>query len=133
MRFIQVQKQIAAGDPAAYQPRDLWDSWDPNLISEAMFAGANIFSMLKLVDLFTINPQLGPLKITIGRILSDISKFAFFALLVVFSFACGFNQLYWYYAEVKDDKCVACTDNCNATLAPASNVCGCDCDTSIYK
>lgn len=123
---------MATGHPAAQQPRDLWHPFDPNLISEAMFAGANIFSMLKLVDLFTINPHLGPLKITIGRILVDIAKFAFFALLVVLSFGCGFNQLYGYYAAEKEKKCEACELNCNSTLAPAAKLCGCDCDRSVY-
>jgi hypothetical protein len=128
---IQVQQQLAAGNPAANESRDLWDSWDPNLISEAAFAGGNVLSMLKLVDLFTINPHLGPLKITIGRILIDIGKFAFFVVLVVISFGCGFNQLYWYYAEVKVIKCAECKANCTDIIAP--DTCGCDCDRSVAK
>ncbi len=25
--------------------------------------------------------------------------------MVVFSFACGLNQLYWYYAQMRDKEC----------------------------
>ena len=35
----------------------------------------------------------------------DIMKFAFVAFLVVFSYACGVNQLYWYYAETRQREC----------------------------
>ena len=44
-----------------------WNAWDPTLISEGIFAAANIFSSLKLVYIFTINPHLGPLQISLGR------------------------------------------------------------------
>ena len=46
--------------------RRYWDAWDPTLISECVFATANIFSSLKLVHMFTINPHLGPLQISLG-------------------------------------------------------------------
>jgi len=41
---------------------------DPYLIAEALFAAANTFSTLKLVYIFTINPYLGPLQISAGKI-----------------------------------------------------------------
>ncbi|KAK6013927.1 transient-receptor-potential calcium channel protein, partial [Ostertagia ostertagi] len=44
-----------------------WDAWDPTLVSECVFATANIFSSLKLVHIFTVNPYLGPLKISLGE------------------------------------------------------------------
>lgn len=55
--------------------------------------------------MFTINPHLGPLQISLGRMVFDIMKFAVFILLVVFSFSCGLNQLYWYYAQMRSNKC----------------------------
>ena len=33
------------------------------LISEGLFAAANIFSNLKLVYIFSVNPYLGPLQV----------------------------------------------------------------------
>ena len=75
------------------------------MISEGIFAAANIFSSLKLVYIFTINPHLGPLQISLGRMVHDILKFSVLIILVVFAFACGLNQLFWYYARMKKDEC----------------------------
>ena len=47
------------------------------------------FSALKLVYLFSINPHLGPLQISLGRMVIDIVKFFFIYSLVLFSFSCG--------------------------------------------
>ncbi|VDM47239.1 unnamed protein product [Toxocara canis] len=82
------------------QRRD-WDAWDPTLISECVFATANIFSSLKLVHIFTVNPHLGPLRISLGRMVIDILKFFLVYCLVLFAFACGLNQLMWYYAAMR--------------------------------
>ncbi|CAF0722199.1 unnamed protein product [Adineta ricciae] len=82
-----------------------WNAWDPTLISEGIFAAANIFSSLKLVYIFTINPHLGPLQISLGRMVHDILKFSVLILLVAFAFACGLNQLFWYYARMKKTEC----------------------------
>uniref|UniRef100_A0A915HER7 Ion transport domain-containing protein n=1 Tax=Romanomermis culicivorax TaxID=13658 RepID=A0A915HER7_ROMCU len=85
--------------------RRQWDPLDPTLISECIFATANIFSSLKLVHIFTVNPHLGPLQISIGRMIIDILKFFFVYWLVLFSFACGLNQLFWYYATMRQREC----------------------------
>ena len=82
-----------------------WPAWDPMLISEGIFAAANIFSSLKLVYIFTINPHLGPLQISLGRMVHDILKFSVLIILVAFGFACGLNQLFWYYARMKKKYC----------------------------
>ncbi|CAF0825592.1 unnamed protein product [Rotaria sp. Silwood1] len=82
-----------------------WNAWDPTLISEGIFAAANIFSSLKLVYIFTINPHLGPLQISLGRMVHDILKFSVLIILVAFAFACGLNQLFWYYARMKKSEC----------------------------
>jgi hypothetical protein len=47
------------------------------------------FSALKLVHLFSINPHLGPLQISLGRMVIDSVKFFFIYSLVLFAFACG--------------------------------------------
>src|SRR6218665_436124 len=44
------------------------------------------------------NPQLGPLQISLGCMLIDIGKFFFIFFLVITSFACGLNQLYYFYS-----------------------------------
>ncbi|KAK6745871.1 hypothetical protein RB195_012156 [Necator americanus] len=106
--YYQVEKEMR--DPRTQhigrflQRRD-WDAWDPTLVSECVFATANIFSSLKLVHIFTVNPYLGPLKISLGRMVIDILKFFLVYALVLFAFACGLNQLLWYYGSMRQQEC----------------------------
>ncbi|CAG2065470.1 unnamed protein product [Timema podura] len=62
-------------------------------------------SALKLVHLFSINPHLGPLQISLGRMVIDIVKFFFIYSLVLFAFACGLNQLLGYFADLERVRC----------------------------
>ena len=48
--MFQVEEEKRNNDPRAYAPRADWDSFDPNLIAEGLFAAANIFSSLKVHD-----------------------------------------------------------------------------------
>ncbi|XP_072547612.1 short transient receptor potential channel 4b isoform X3 [Salminus brasiliensis] len=87
------------------KPRDTWEMWHPTLVAEAVFAIANIFSSLRLISLFTANSHLGPLQISLGRMLLDILKFLFIYCLVLLAFANGLNQLYFYYDTTEDKNC----------------------------
>jgi len=42
-----------------------------------------------------------------GRMVIDILKFFFVYWLVLFSFACGLNQLFWYYATMRQKDCAS--------------------------
>lgn len=102
--WIIVQKEYRSGlDP--WYPRDQWHAFDPMLLSEGAFAAGMIFSFLKLVHIFSVNPHLGPLQISLGRMIIDIIKFFFIYTLVLFAFGCGMNQLMWYYADLEKQKC----------------------------
>jgi transient receptor potential cation channel subfamily C protein 4 len=102
-------------DPSAGNvPRKEWDAWDPMLISEGLFSAANIFSSLKLVYIFSVNPHLGPLQVSLSRMVMDIMKFFFLYVLVLFAFSCGLNQLLSYYAKAEKRKCPI--ENPNLTL-----------------
>ncbi|XP_039601753.1 short transient receptor potential channel 4b isoform X2 [Polypterus senegalus] len=85
-----------------------WDMWHPTLMAEAFFAIANIFSSLRLISLFTANSHLGPLQISLGRMLLDILKFLFIYCLVLLAFANGLNQLYFYYETNANDTTLVC-------------------------
>lgn len=41
--YIQQTQEIAADPSRAYIPREQWQDFDPQLIAEGLFAGANIF------------------------------------------------------------------------------------------
>lgn len=90
--------------------------WHPTLVAEAVFAIANIFSSLRLISLFTANSHLGPLQISLGRMLLDILKFLFIYCLVLVAFANGLNQLYFYYETDGIDNCkgIRCEKQNNA-------------------
>lgn len=87
--YIQQSREISRDINSQYIARENWNDYDPQLIAEGLFAAANIFSALKLVHLFSINPHLGPLQISLGRMVIDIVKFFFIYSLVLFAFACG--------------------------------------------
>ncbi|GLH08835.1 Transient receptor potential protein [Gryllus bimaculatus] len=99
-----VQREAASGLNPWY-PRERWHPFDPMLLSEGAFAAGMIFSFLKLVHIFSVNPHLGPLQISLGRMIIDILKFFFIYSLVLFAFGCGMNQLLWYYADLERSKC----------------------------
>ncbi|KAF7988358.1 hypothetical protein HCN44_000931 [Aphidius gifuensis] len=105
--------------------REQWDTWDPMLISEGLFSAANIFSSLKLVYIFSVNPHLGPLQVSLSRMVMDIMKFFFLFVLVLFAFSCGLNQLLWYYADMEKKRCPSANNpssgNNSATMD--SNAC----------
>ena len=93
--FFQVQNELAMGSPTAHLPREHWDTWDPMLISEGLFAAANIFSNLKLVYIFSVNPYLGPLQVSLSRMVMDILKFITLFVLVLFAFSCGKQRFFF--------------------------------------
>ena len=99
--FFQVQKEMITNPHATDLPRERWDTWDPMLISEGLFSAANIFSSLKLVYIFSVNPHLGPLQVSLSRMVMDIMKFFFLYVLVLFAFGSGLNQLLWYDMKPK--------------------------------
>ncbi|XP_037870887.1 transient receptor potential-gamma protein isoform X2 [Bombyx mori] len=104
----QVRREMAMG-LQWNQPREKWDAWDPMLLSEGLFSAANIFSSLKLVYIFSVNPHLGPLQVSLSRMVLDILKFFVLDILVIFAFSCGLNQLLWYYADMEKKRCTVGT------------------------
>ncbi|XP_054611561.1 short transient receptor potential channel 4-like isoform X2 [Dunckerocampus dactyliophorus] len=112
-------KIVAYTKYSGSKPRNQWEMWHPTLVAEAVFAIANIFSSLRLISLFTANSHLGPLQISLGRMLLDILKFLFIYCLVLLAFANGLNQLYFYYetkASNERGKCkgIRCVEQNNA-------------------
>ncbi|XP_023318288.1 transient receptor potential protein [Trichogramma pretiosum] len=101
--FCVMREYWQGEDP--WYPRDHWSDFEPMLLSEGAFAAGMIFSFLKLVHIFSVNPHLGPLQISLGRMIIDIIKFFFIYTLVLFAFGCGMNQLLWYYADLEKNKC----------------------------
>ncbi|ULU00598.1 hypothetical protein L5515_004070 [Caenorhabditis briggsae] len=92
-------------DPYRYTVRTHWQSEEPMLVAEALFAVGNVFSFARIIYLFQTNPYLGPLQISLGCMLVDVAKFCFIFVLIISSFSIGLAQLYWYY-DPNTDVCV---------------------------
>ncbi|XP_055081791.1 short transient receptor potential channel 4-like [Periophthalmus magnuspinnatus] len=109
-------KIVAYAKYSGKKPRHSWEMWHPTLVAESLFAIANIFSSLRLIALFTANSHLGPLQISLGRMLLDILKFLFIYCLVLLAFANGLNQLYFYYESAGESGCkgIRCKEQNNA-------------------
>ncbi|KAH9515624.1 Short transient receptor putative channel 6 [Bulinus truncatus] len=75
-----------------------WSSWDPINTSEGLFAMANILSFSRISYLLRANEILGPLQISLGKMINDILKFFVFAVIVIIAFMVALNNLYWYYS-----------------------------------
>lgn len=107
LAWLLVQKERWEGvDPdLIWIPKEKWSTFEPHLLSEAMFCAGMIMSYLKLVHILSINPYLGPLQIALGKMVLDIMKWMFLFILVVFAFGCGMNQLLWYYSDLERQQC----------------------------
>ncbi|XP_077863793.1 short transient receptor potential channel 7-like [Saccoglossus kowalevskii] len=84
--------------------RKRWDAFDPVLISEGLFAMAKVLTFLRVIRITVVSMHVGPMQISLGRMMMDIVKFLMIFSLVWFAFSLGLNQLYWYYSfEMKLD------------------------------
>ncbi|XP_076470184.1 short transient receptor potential channel 7-like [Babylonia areolata] len=76
-----------------------WMKGDPVNMAEGMFAISNILSFSRISYLLPANEYLGPLQISLGRMLKDIMKFLALFSLVIVAFMVGLHNLFWYYSE----------------------------------
>ncbi|ELT87570.1 hypothetical protein CAPTEDRAFT_23127, partial [Capitella teleta] len=75
-----------------------WDLWDPGLVSDALFAVANVISVTRMTYILAVSERLGPLIISLARMIIDVFAFMSIFLLVMIAFVIGFRNLYWYYS-----------------------------------
>ncbi|XP_033110018.1 short transient receptor potential channel 4-like isoform X2 [Anneissia japonica] len=113
LKFVSIRK--ASGTDENLH-RSQWPVYDPNIVAEAMFAVANIFSFCRSLRLIVISDQVGPLQISLGGMIDDIARFLFIFTLVWVAFALGLTQLYWPYSPEEILECIATgkmdTDDC---------------------
>ncbi|CAG5122394.1 unnamed protein product, partial [Candidula unifasciata] len=78
-----------------------WDQYDPEIVSDVLFAIANVISFARTTQLMPAFEVLGPLQISLGRMIGDITRFMVLFTLVLFAFMVGLHNLYWYYGAQK--------------------------------
>jgi len=77
--------------------RTMWNQYDPTLVAEIFYIIAVIMSFGRVLYFFQINQQLGPLQVSLGHMLRDITYYlVFFAVLLV-SCASGLHKIYHPY------------------------------------
>ena len=62
-----------------------WEPYDPEIVSDALFAIANVISFARTTWLMPAFEVLGPLQISLGRMIGDITRFMVLFTLV----SCG--------------------------------------------
>ncbi|XP_072030429.1 short transient receptor potential channel 3-like [Amphiura filiformis] len=92
-------------------------SMDPNdnvLMGDALFGVATVLSFLALMRDFDIVRFVGPLRVSFGRMISDMVRFVILFLFVWISFALGMTMLYSTYDTIETANCYHRDDySCN--------------------
>lgn len=81
--------------------RSMWHNDDPVFVSEALYALANVLSFCRLSYILPVSEFLGPLQISLGRMLGDILRFAVVFIVVFLAFFCSMFNLYYSYEDSK--------------------------------
>lgn len=84
---------IAAIDVRHNGQRDLerkyWHKYDPTLIAEGLFCIATIMAFFKLMFVCQLDYHLGPLQMSLGKMIKDVTKFLFLFTIILLSFSSG--------------------------------------------
>ncbi|XP_074650290.1 short transient receptor potential channel 7-like [Tubulanus polymorphus] len=67
---------------------------DPLQLCDILLAFASLLSFGRIAYLLPANEQLGPLLVSFGRMVADVSRFLAIFLLVFIAFVCGMTNLY---------------------------------------
>ncbi|XP_077991360.1 short transient receptor potential channel 4-like [Glandiceps talaboti] len=86
-------------------PRQKMAPTDPILVAEALFALAKVFSFLRLTRITVVMMSVGPMQISLGRMMIDIVRFLMIFSFVWFAFSIGLNQLYVYHSYESSFHC----------------------------
>ncbi|XP_008183081.1 short transient receptor potential channel 6-like [Acyrthosiphon pisum] len=78
--------------------RKYWPWIDPQLVAESLFTMATVMAYLRLLFLCQLNYYIGPMQVSLGKVLHDFGKFATFLLIIMAAFTCGLGTYYSYYA-----------------------------------
>ncbi|VDL60148.1 unnamed protein product [Hymenolepis diminuta] len=77
-----------------------WAPDDPEYISDCLFALANVLSFARVSYLMPAWELLGPLQISLARMINDIIRFMALFFLMLIAFVVGLTNLYWYFSRM---------------------------------
>ena len=64
-----------------------------------MYASATVMAFFHLARVFQVNSVLGPLQLSLYKMLKDVLKFLAIFLLLYIAFATGVAKIYSYYVD----------------------------------
>ncbi|CAH1265671.1 TRPC5 [Branchiostoma lanceolatum] len=96
-------EQGTVADDWAHKANEI--RFQPIAVADVLFSIFTIIVFMRTVSLFMYYRFLGMLLISIGRMTVDIMKFIVMGGLILFAFACGLNQLYWFYGTMHQYLC----------------------------
>ncbi|XP_046608855.1 short transient receptor potential channel 4-like [Neodiprion virginianus] len=77
--------------------RKYWNQYDPTLIAEGTYCIATIMAFFKLLFVCQLDHVLGPLQMSLVKMINDVTKFIAIFTIIIFSFTAGLVRLYQYY------------------------------------
>ena len=86
--------------------------WKPRetafIVADAIYSTASVLAYFHLAHIFQVNSVLGPLQLSLYKMLKDVLKFLAIFFLLYIAFATGVINTYSYYVvsqkQLKDDK-----------------------------
>ncbi|KAK7114816.1 hypothetical protein V1264_000808 [Littorina saxatilis] len=97
--LMQNQQQTYAYFYWLNTDRQEWRQSDPINLAEGLFALANIISFSRIFYLLPANETLGPMQISLRRMINDIIKFLLIGAMAVSGFMISLRNLFLWYGE----------------------------------
>ncbi|VDP69385.1 unnamed protein product [Echinostoma caproni] len=100
--YVAYRNQILSATSAYWLRgcRLWWAPDDPEYVSDCLFALGNVLSFARISHLMPAWELLGPLQISLARMISDIIRFMALFTVMVIAFVVGLTNLYWYFANI---------------------------------
>ena len=81
--------------------------WKPReaafVLADVLYASASVMAYFHLTHIFQVDSVLGPLQLSLYKMLKDVQRFLFIFLVLYFSFANGVVKVYSYYETSKTE------------------------------
>ena len=69
------------------------------IVADTIYASATVMAFFHLARVFQVNSVLGPLQLSLYKMLKDVLKFLAIFLLLYIAFATGVAKIYSYYVD----------------------------------
>nr|XP_018668390.1 short transient receptor potential channel 4-like [Ciona intestinalis] len=103
-------------------PRSEWYMFEWRLVAEGLMACAYVFVFIRLLGLTRVDRTLGPLQISLARMVKDVVQFLCIFAFILFAFALALTELYWFYGTPKGKE-ISCDVGVRSNLTNTTASC----------